>query len=88
MNFGGMDQSFYVNHRRRTTWPKKAQTTPMNRFEEEVEEKTITLTAVVNEVECALLYQSDNLSKILRLTAYWLRLRNRLIKFCQLQLNF
>jgi len=39
-------------------------------LEEEIEEKPVTLTAVIKEEEVALLHHSDNLPKILRLTVY------------------
>jgi len=45
---------------------------------EQLETKTITLTTAETLSECPLLYQSDNWSKILRLTCYWLRVRKRL----------
>lgn len=45
---------------------------------EQLETKTITLTTAETLSECLLLYQSDNWSKILRLTCYWLRVRKRL----------
>ena len=51
---------------------------PTDALEEEIEEKPVTLTAVIKEEEVALLHHSDNLPKILRLTVYLLRFRNRL----------
>lgn len=47
---------------------------------EQFETKSITLVITEALNECPLLYQSDNWSKILRLTSYWLRVRNRLRK--------
>lgn len=35
---------------------------------------------IATVTECSLLYQSDNWPKILRLTSYWLRVRDRLRK--------
>ncbi|XP_050520046.1 uncharacterized protein LOC126893679 [Daktulosphaira vitifoliae] len=45
-----------------------------------IEEKPISLFSQVQETDLRLLYQSENLPKILRLTAYWLRVKNRLRK--------
>jgi len=46
--------------------------------EVELEEKSITLVVRIKTEECPLLYQSDNLPKMLRLTVYWLRVRHYL----------
>jgi len=50
--------------------------------ENQSEEKVITLIAMAIPTQldeiCALLYASSELSKVLRLTTYWLRLRQRL----------
>lgn len=48
-------------------WPQKIQITPTDYLADEIEEDEVTL-----------LYHSDNLPKILRLTNYLLRFRNRL----------
>lgn len=49
-------------------------------MEEEIEQKPITLVSQDKEGESQLLYQSDNLQKILRLTAYWLRAKSHLMR--------
>ncbi|XP_008179879.1 uncharacterized protein LOC103308385 [Acyrthosiphon pisum] len=59
-------------------WPQKLPMSPTNHRDEELEENPITLVVRVKTEECPLLYHSDNFPKILRLTAYWLRVRNYL----------
>lgn len=59
-------------------WPQELPMNPTNHREEELEENPVTLVVRVKTEECPLLYQSDNFPKILRLTAYWLRVRNYL----------
>ncbi|CAI6373892.1 unnamed protein product [Macrosiphum euphorbiae] len=59
-------------------WPQELPMNPTNHRDEELEENPITLVVRVKTKECPLLYQSDNFPKILRLTAYWLRVRNYL----------
>lgn len=61
-------------------WPQELPVNPINRHEEELEEKPLTLMVRVSSEECPLLCQSDNLPKILRLTVYWLRVREHLLK--------
>ncbi|XP_050435209.1 uncharacterized protein LOC126842324 [Adelges cooleyi] len=63
----------------KNTWPAQNADSPDSRLEEEAEEKPITLISQVKEEESRLLYQSDNLQKILRLTAYWLRVGDHLL---------
>lgn len=53
---------------------------PANCPEEEVEQKRITLLTQVVDEECRILRQSDNLPKVLRLTAYLLRIDDQLRK--------
>jgi len=53
---------------------------PISCLGEEVKEKPITLLPTGKKEDCRLLYQSDNLPKVLRLTVYWLRLTDRLRK--------
>lgn len=60
-------------------WPTQNTDSPVSRLEEEVEEKPITLVSQTDERECCILYQSDNLPKILRLTVFWLRVKDRLL---------
>jgi len=52
--------------------------------ENQSEEKLITLLATATTTQldenCTILYASSELSKVLRLAAYWLRLRQRLGK--------
>lgn len=60
-------------------WPQEPPMNPTTHREEELEENPITLVVRVKTEECPLLYQSDNFPKILRLTAYWLRVRNYLV---------
>jgi len=60
-------------------WPQKIQMSPTDSLEEEIEEKPITLTSIIKEEEVALLHHFDNLLKILRLTVYLIRFRNRLM---------
>ncbi|CAI6343478.1 unnamed protein product [Macrosiphum euphorbiae] len=61
-------------------WPVESTLSPISCSEEENEEKPITLLSQGKEEDCRLLYQSDNLPKVLRLTVYWLRFRDRLRK--------
>ncbi|XP_008186006.1 uncharacterized protein LOC103310227 [Acyrthosiphon pisum] len=61
-------------------WPVESTVSPISCSEEENEEKRITLLSREKEEHCRLLYQSDNLPKVLRFTVYWLRLRDRLGK--------
>ncbi|XP_050444020.1 uncharacterized protein LOC126847685 [Adelges cooleyi] len=63
----------------KNTWPAQNADSPDSRLEEEAEEKPITLISQVKEEESRLLYQSDNLQKMLRLTAYWLRVGDHLL---------
>jgi len=51
-----------------------------NEKNEHVETKIVTLITIETMTECPLLYQSDNWPKILRLTSYWLRVRDCLRK--------
>ncbi|CAI6355671.1 unnamed protein product [Macrosiphum euphorbiae] len=62
------------------TWPVEGTRCPASCPEEEVEQKRITLLTQVVDDECRVLRQSDNLSKVLRLTAYLLRIVDRLRK--------
>ncbi|XP_008179517.1 uncharacterized protein LOC103308231 [Acyrthosiphon pisum] len=62
------------------TWPVEGTRCPDSCPEEEVEQKRITLLTQVVDDECRVLWQSDNLSKVLRLTAYLLRIVDRLRK--------
>jgi len=60
------------------TWPQVTTFNTVEPGEHNVEEKPLILLAVQSEEECKLLTSSADLSKVLRLTAYWLRLRRRL----------
>jgi len=54
----------------KNTWPSRNTEDPASRLEEEAEKKTIALVSQDENKESHLLYQSDNLQKILRITAY------------------
>lgn len=69
-------------------WPVESTVSPISSSEEENEEKPITLLSRGKEEDCRLLYQSDNLPKVLRLTVYWLRLRDHLEKKTSLTNHF
>lgn len=60
------------------TWPRVTTFNTVEPGEHNVEEKPLILLAVQSEEECKLLTSSADLPKVLRLTAYWLRLRRRL----------
>ncbi|XP_027849396.2 uncharacterized protein LOC114128975 [Aphis gossypii] len=64
------------------TWPQQANMSDTDRAENHSEEKLITLLATATPTQldenCVILYASSELSKVLRLAAYWLRLRQRL----------
>lgn len=62
------------------TWPVESTKQPASCPEEEAEQKQITLLTQTIDEECPILRQSENLPKVLRLTAYWLRIIDRLKK--------
>jgi len=48
--------------------------------EGQLETKVITMVSTETLAKCSLLYQSENWTKMTRLTCYWLRVRKRLRK--------
>lgn len=63
-------------------WPKEVEILSVAHRDEEVEQRPPTLTVLVKNEEFPILHHSKSLLKILRLTAYWLRLKyNILHKF-------
>lgn len=62
------------------TWPSEMPVSILDKKEHQIEEKQITLLAVCSEEECRLLFASGELPKVLRLTAYLLRVRKRLLR--------
>jgi len=58
------------------TWPQQANMSDTDLVENQYEEKLITLIAAATTTQlgenCVILYTSSNLSKVLRLAAYWL----------------
>jgi len=61
------------------TWPDEGVMTPEARRDEEGEKKPIILITLVKAEECPILNQSENFSKLLRPTAYWLRLKDHFL---------
>ncbi|KAF0714765.1 Integrase catalytic domain-containing protein, partial [Aphis craccivora] len=63
-------------------WPQQANMSDTDLVENQSEEKLTTLIASATTTQldenCAILYASSELSEVLRLAAYWLRLRQRL----------
>ncbi|XP_060855155.1 uncharacterized protein LOC132932813 [Metopolophium dirhodum] len=60
------------------TWPPVTPITCLDKMEHQVEEKQLALLITKPVEECQLLYASAELPKVLRLTAYWLRIRRNL----------
>jgi len=57
------------------TWPPSIPLTRLDHQLHQSEEKLVTLLTAASEEECQLLHSSSELPKVLRLTAYWLRVR-------------